>query len=127
MEESDSVAQGESQAQSLETDSSGLSSHCDSKAPSKALTLVRSVLTRRRQAVQVRTPASSSATRADDRQQGLSPAGSTSHKRRQDVSAHLWVPDLCFLGPFSHVFVMRARLMVAWCFAKVDDRSSGQV
>lgn len=57
MEEGDNMVQGSGHENSLELDSSGFSSQFDSRDPDKALTLVRSVLTRRRQAVQVRTPA----------------------------------------------------------------------
>lgn len=56
VEEGDDMAQGCDQESSLELDASGLSSQFDSQDPDQALTLVRSVVTRRRQAVQVRTP-----------------------------------------------------------------------
>lgn len=52
VEEGDNMAQGSGHENSLELDSSGFSSQFDSRDPDKALTLVRSVLTRRRQAVQ---------------------------------------------------------------------------
>lgn len=52
MEESDSMTQDKSREKSLEMDADCLSFHTDSG--DKALTLVRSVLTQRRQAMQVR-------------------------------------------------------------------------
>lgn len=54
VEEGDSMAQGCGEDCSLGLDASGLSSQFDSQDPEKALILVRSVVTRRRQAVQVR-------------------------------------------------------------------------
>ena len=61
VEEEDSMAQGSSHESSLQLDPGGFSSQFDSQQPDKAVSLVRSVLTQRRQAVQVRTPHSSSA------------------------------------------------------------------
>lgn len=57
VEEGDHMAQGSGHEHSLDLDPSGFFSQFDSQQPDKALTLVRSVLTQRRQAVQVRTPA----------------------------------------------------------------------
>lgn len=57
VEEEDDMAQASGHESSLELDPSGFSSQFDSQQPDKALSLVRSVLTQRRQAVQVRTPA----------------------------------------------------------------------
>lgn len=54
MEESDSMTQDKSWEKSLEMDADCLSFHTDSGDSDKALTLVRSVLTQRRQAMQVR-------------------------------------------------------------------------
>lgn len=54
MEEGDNIAQGSDHENSLELDSS-IVCQFDYQDPDKAVTLVRSVLTRRRQAVQVRT------------------------------------------------------------------------
>lgn len=56
MEEGDSLSQGSGPESTLELDSSDFS-QLDSQDPDKAVTLVRSVMTRKRQAVQVRTPA----------------------------------------------------------------------
>ena len=61
VEEGDSMTQG-CRDSSLELDPSGLSSQFDSQDPDKALTLVRSVVTQRRQAVQERNHHSSSDT-----------------------------------------------------------------
>lgn len=55
MEEEDSGTQSSDQESSLHLDCSGFSPF-DPQDPDKALTLVRSVLTRRQQAVQVRSP-----------------------------------------------------------------------
>lgn len=55
VEEGDGVAQGSGHESSLALDSTAFSQF-DSQDPDKALTFVRSVLTQRRQAVQVRTP-----------------------------------------------------------------------
>lgn len=55
-EEGDNMAQVSDHESILES-TLDLSSHFNSQNPDTALTLVRSVLTRRRQAVQVRTPA----------------------------------------------------------------------
>ncbi|XP_006750459.1 centrosome-associated protein CEP250-like [Leptonychotes weddellii] len=52
VEERDNMAQGCGQDCSLELDARGFSSQFDSQDPDKTLTLVRSVVTRRRQAVQ---------------------------------------------------------------------------
>lgn len=56
VEEGDGMTPGCGHESSLELDPSGDSSQFDSQDPGKALTLVRSVVTRRRQAVQVRAP-----------------------------------------------------------------------
>lgn len=56
------MSQGFGHESTLELDYSDFSSQFDSQDPDKAVTLVRSVLTQRRQAVQVRTPDSSSTT-----------------------------------------------------------------
>ena len=53
VEEEDSMAQGSSHESSLQLDPGGFSSQFDSQQPDKAVSLVRSVLTQRRQAVQV--------------------------------------------------------------------------
>lgn len=57
VEEGDNMGQGSHHECSLELDTSGFPSQFDSQDPDKTLTLVRSVLTQRREAVQVRTPA----------------------------------------------------------------------
>lgn len=59
VEEEDNMAKGSDHESSLELDFSAFSFPFDSQDPDKALTLVHSVLTQRRQAVQVRTPVSS--------------------------------------------------------------------
>ena len=56
VEEGDNLSQGSGHESTLELDSSDFSQF-DSQDPDKALTLVRSVMARKRQAVQVRTPA----------------------------------------------------------------------
>lgn len=63
VEEGDNMSQGSGPESTLELDCGDFSQY-DSQDPDKALALVRSVLTRRRHAVKVRTPGSSSATGA---------------------------------------------------------------
>lgn len=61
VEEEDSMAHSSSHESSLQLDPDSFSSRFDSQQPDKAVFLVRSVLTQRRQALQVTTPYSSSA------------------------------------------------------------------
>ena len=61
VEEEDSMAHSSSHESSLQLDPDSFSSRFDSQQPDKAVSLVRSVLTQRRQALQVTTPYSSSA------------------------------------------------------------------